>query len=222
MKGTIDHTGQFRHHPLASPAAIVWKVVGQHLFLDIIPNSFTVGTGRKVWCDQGRGVDRTGQFRHHPLASPAVIVWKVVGQHLFLNIIPSNFTAGTGRKVWCDWGMRAWCLDYGEEVHQFRSLGEWSIMFGYKMGFFTSQSWNYGQDFYGWENDMDEKMTWLSTWQHCFLLGEFSRGRVSWTTLNPWRRHLVGELQLEDFYLFIYFLVPPPPPHIVCHTNCCL
>ena len=35
-------------------------------------------------------------------ASPAVIVRKVVDHHLFLNIIPSNFTARTERKVWCD------------------------------------------------------------------------------------------------------------------------
>ena len=28
---------------------------------------------------------------HHPLASPAIIAWKVAGQHLFLNIILSNF-----------------------------------------------------------------------------------------------------------------------------------
>ena len=34
------------------------------------------------WCD------------HHTSASPAVIVWKVVGLHLFLNILPSNFMAG--------------------------------------------------------------------------------------------------------------------------------
>ena len=34
-----------------------------------------------------------------------VIVWKMVGQHLFLNIIPKNFTAGIGWKLWCD---RAW------------------------------------------------------------------------------------------------------------------
>ena len=29
----------------------------------------------------------------------------MVGQHLFLNIIPNNFTATTGRKVWCDRAM---------------------------------------------------------------------------------------------------------------------
>ena len=28
-----------------------------------------------------------------------------MGQHLFLNIIPSNFTVGTGWKVWCDRAM---------------------------------------------------------------------------------------------------------------------
>ena len=38
----------------------------------------------------------------HPSSSPVVIVWKVVGQHLFLIIILNNFTAGTKRKVWCD------------------------------------------------------------------------------------------------------------------------
>ena len=59
----------------------------------------------------GWGVDHTGQFRHHTLTSPAVIVWKVVDQHLFLNIIPINFMAGTGRKVWCDRDMRA-CLKW--------------------------------------------------------------------------------------------------------------
>ena len=29
-----------------------------------------------------------------------------MGQRLLLNIIPNNFTVGTGRKVWCDRGMR--------------------------------------------------------------------------------------------------------------------
>ena len=51
------------------------------------------------------GVDHTGQLRHHPSTSSAVIVWKVVGQHLILNIIPNNFTVGTKQRVWCDQGM---------------------------------------------------------------------------------------------------------------------
>ena len=50
----------------------------------------------------------TGQFRHHPSASPAVKVRKMVGYHLFLNIIPSNFMARTERKVWCDRGINMW------------------------------------------------------------------------------------------------------------------
>ena len=45
----------------------------------------------------------TGHLRHHPSAPPTVIMWKVVGQHLFLNIIPNNFTAGSER---CDQGMK--------------------------------------------------------------------------------------------------------------------
>ena len=56
----------------------------------------------------GWGVDHIGRFWHHLWASPTGIVWKVVGQHLFLNIIPNNFTAGTRRKVWCDQDMRGW------------------------------------------------------------------------------------------------------------------
>ena len=57
------------------------------------------------WLIQQWGVNHTNHFRHHQSASPDVIVWKVVGQHLFLSIISNNFTAGTGRKVWCDRGM---------------------------------------------------------------------------------------------------------------------
>jgi hypothetical protein len=51
------------------------------------------------------GIDHTDRFWHHPLTSPAVILWKVVGQDLFFNIIPNNFTIGTDRRVWCDRGM---------------------------------------------------------------------------------------------------------------------
>ena len=52
------------------------------------------------------GADHTRQYRHHPSASLAGVVRKVVGHHLFLNIIPNTFTARTERKVWCDRGMR--------------------------------------------------------------------------------------------------------------------
>ena len=48
------------------------------------------------------GVDHSDRFKHHPSASPAIIVWKLVDQHLFLNLIPINFMAGTWQKVWCD------------------------------------------------------------------------------------------------------------------------
>ena len=30
---------------------------------------------------------------------------KMLGPHLFMNIIPNNFTVGTKHKIWCDWGM---------------------------------------------------------------------------------------------------------------------
>ena len=59
-----------------------------------------------------RGVDHTGHFWHPPpSASPTMIriMWTLMAKHLFLNIIPSNFTEGTGRKRWCvlrhEWGV---------------------------------------------------------------------------------------------------------------------
>ena len=36
--------------------------MGQHLFLYVVPNNFTDGTGRKVWCDRGMREQRTLQF----------------------------------------------------------------------------------------------------------------------------------------------------------------
>lgn len=51
-------------------------------------------------------------------------------------------------------------------------------------------------------SSMDEKTTWLATWQHG-MLGEFSRGRVSWVTSNPHIRNLAyGELELVAFSFF--------------------
>ena len=51
----------------------------------------------KWW--HGGGADH---IWHHPSASPAVIAWKVVGQHLFLKHNPQQFH---GRKVWRDLGL---------------------------------------------------------------------------------------------------------------------
>ena len=49
-------------------------------------------------------------------------------------------------------------------------------MIDYKNGLFIGHGLHYGQDFSGGER-MDEKLTWLSTWQH-FLLRESSKGQV--------------------------------------------
>jgi hypothetical protein len=57
------------------------------------------------WMYCSWGVEHTGEFRHHMSASPIVIEWKVVAQHLFLNIFLSNFTTGTGHKFWYDRSM---------------------------------------------------------------------------------------------------------------------
>ena len=60
----------------------------------------------------GWGADHINQSRHYLSASPVVIVWTVVGQHLFLNLIPNNFIVGTRQKCWCDHGtsLRIICL----------------------------------------------------------------------------------------------------------------
>ena len=78
-----------------------WTLVLAMLdFLRLCPGRMTISYRWNGW-----GADHTGQFWHHPSASPTLIVWKVVGQHLFLNIIPTNFMARTKQKSWCDWGM---------------------------------------------------------------------------------------------------------------------
>jgi hypothetical protein len=57
---------------------------------------------------------------------------------------------------------------------------------------------------------MDEKMTWLSTWQH-FPLEEFSRGQVSWATSNPQARNSTfREFQLEAKIMILHFPSCPP------------
>ena len=66
----------------------------------------------------------------HLSASLAVIVWKVADQHLFLNIIPSNFTVGTRWKVCCDKGMREMgsSLQHMSRITRLRlcNLNKWS------------------------------------------------------------------------------------------------
>ena len=54
------------------------------------------------------GADHTDHLWHHLSASLVVIMWNVVGHHLFMNIIPNNFMDETRRKV--RWGrdMRDW------------------------------------------------------------------------------------------------------------------
>lgn len=48
-----------------------------------------------IWCpplvQYSMRVDRTSHLWYYPSASPVVIVWKLVDQHLFHNIIFSNF-----------------------------------------------------------------------------------------------------------------------------------
>ena len=67
-----------------------------------------------------RGADYNSHLWHHPSTSPAVIMWKVVGQHLVsMNAIPNNFTTRTRQKVWCDRGMMSskWLNDRGADYN---------------------------------------------------------------------------------------------------------
>ena len=93
---------------------------------------------------QTSGVDHTDHFWHHPSASPAVIVWKMVGQHLFLNIIPNNFTGGTGPKVWCDRDMSVGDLD---------SHFLWSSTFSNPRYFVPSQAYSSFLDYFSISSD---------------------------------------------------------------------
>ena len=43
-----------------------------------------------------------------------IMVQKVMGQHLFLNIIPNNFTAATKWRCWCDRDMKLHKLTSGD------------------------------------------------------------------------------------------------------------
>ena len=102
----VDRTGQFSHHPSASPAVIMWGSVGQQQhFLNTIPTNFMVGTGWKVCCDRGAWAlraDHTGRFWHHVLATSVV---KSGGPTSNSEHNPNNSTVGTRRKVCCDRGM---------------------------------------------------------------------------------------------------------------------
>ena len=84
----------------------MWRVVGRHLFLNIISKIFTTRTERKVWCDEG-----LRNWSHQPLMTSSVNISnynsvKSIGPIFISEHNPSNFTAGTEPKIWRDRGMR--------------------------------------------------------------------------------------------------------------------
>ena len=107
LREGVDHTDHFWHHPSTSLAVVVWKTVNQHLIPQQNPQQISrlEPNGNVGVIGAYEGADHTGQLWHHPSTSPAVIVWKRVGQHLFLNKISTSFMARTGRKCWCDRGI---------------------------------------------------------------------------------------------------------------------
>jgi hypothetical protein len=105
--GGLDWTSFCVRIELSSITLVVtlWEFTGRDSHMTLLKELYECH-----WLNEYWGADHTGQFYHHPPATAAVIMWKVVGQLLFLNIIPSNFTARTGWKVWCDRGMSVYGL----------------------------------------------------------------------------------------------------------------
>jgi hypothetical protein len=74
-------------------------------------------------------------------------MWKVMGQHLFLNIIPNNFMmARTGWKVWCDRDMslrnnQLMFETLGENTHHFRGIYRMYLKYIKKTGRCKQVSW---------------------------------------------------------------------------------
>ena len=60
--------------------------------------------GFEVECQWNLSNIHNASIIHGHLSPVVVIVWKVVGEHLFLNITPSNFMAKTGWKQSLVWG----------------------------------------------------------------------------------------------------------------------
>ena len=72
--------------------------------------SSKVGTLPPCW-DSLTWVGDLRGCSHQPIQTPSIGMSgcnnvKSGGPHLYLNIIPTNFIAGNGRKFWCDRGMR--------------------------------------------------------------------------------------------------------------------
>ena len=107
------------------------------------------------------------------------------------------------------WELRA-VLDYGEEVHWSRVLGERSNMIGYKMCLHQSGFTLRPKIFWWRISSMDERMTWLPTWQHSFLLGQFSGSQSFWGDLNLSDKKL-GLLRTPNCSIFVLFLPSCPP-----------
>ena len=104
-----------------------------------------------------------------------------MGQHLFLNIIPIVFTAGSRRKLWCDRSMRGWS--------QQPLLAPSVNIFGYnsvKSGGPTSISQHNPQQFDGW--NWTEMLVWMG---HGTLTGTNLPNIKATPNLNKWMRSAI-------------------------------
>ena len=97
-----DHTGHIWHHPSASLAVIMWKVVDQHVFMNIIPNNFTFGTRTEIFVWSGHeclrqcmfllvGMNLGSQPRRGML-SLLCIIWLLI-KHLVIRKMTCGFVS---------------------------------------------------------------------------------------------------------------------------------
>ena len=85
---------RFRPVPTWNCRGLCWEIgVGPPLNIHTNTTRDVNKGCRNSWADH------TNHFWHHPVASPTVIVWKLVGQHLFGNIIPGNSTDGESSVI---------------------------------------------------------------------------------------------------------------------------
>lgn len=139
-----------------------------------------------------------------------------VGGRVATRLITNKPTAAPRLLYICYRGWQTWLrslelrvsLYFSDKVHQSKILGEWRKMIGYKMGFSLAMVYITSKISTVENFKLDEKMTWLLTWQY-FFLGEFSRGQFFWATSNSLTRNLAsGELQLQAIFVLIFSCIP--------------
>lgn len=136
---------------------------------------------KKTW-SSWRGVDPTNHSWHHLLASLTVIVWKMMDQNLYLNIIPSDFMAGIERKGWCD-----------QELSLGHGLRNWSRT--HNLTRMTTTTWHLSF----------QEETNKTKWLHRGWGSSASNKMVSHVNLRVWNRTSKVGWKIESVVIFPTF-----------------